>query len=221
VLEVRLGLLYLPLRPMYGVGGVACALLLDRLLDQPILVFLFGMLICTAVEHLASLFMEKAFGSFSWDYSDKPLNLRGRICLQYSLCWGLLALLAVYVVEPLRNRFLEQTGHRSGEMILTGLMIATLVSAVVTLAAWARTRKRVAALKAAAQEEAPTVSNTTGNQLIDRLAPDLVMINSFPRMSLMTELVELTGAQRPGLTVRRHPRHTLQSTEADQTGSTA
>ncbi len=39
VLESRLGLLYLPLRPMYGVGGVACMLLLHRFMSEPILVF--------------------------------------------------------------------------------------------------------------------------------------------------------------------------------------
>ena len=34
-LESRLGMLYLPLRPMYGVGGVASTLLLDRFQHQP------------------------------------------------------------------------------------------------------------------------------------------------------------------------------------------
>ena len=33
VLESRTGLLYLPLRPMYGVGGVACELLLHRFIQ--------------------------------------------------------------------------------------------------------------------------------------------------------------------------------------------
>jgi uncharacterized membrane protein len=218
VLEARVGLLYLPLRPMYGVGGVACSLVLERLLDQPIWVFLYGMLICTVVEYLASVGMEKAFGSLSWDYSEKPLNLHGRICLPYSLCWGLLALLAVYVVEPLLNRFLGQAGHRSGEMILTGLMIVTLVSAVVTLTAWARVRKRVTALKASAEGGEPFRSDHPGSRRIDRLAPDPVMINTFPQMSLMAELMELTGVQRPQLTLPRHPRRTLR---AGQPRSTA
>ncbi|HSU34323.1 MAG TPA: putative ABC transporter permease [Propionibacteriaceae bacterium] len=211
VLEARLGLLYLPLRPMYGVGGVACALVLDRFLDQPISVFLVGMLICTVVEYLASLFMEKAFGTVSWDYRDKPLNLKGRVCLQYSLGWGLLAVLVVYRINPVINGFVNRPGHRPGEIIVTALMTVTLLSAVVTLAAWARTRRRVAALKAVGHGQAPTGSDTTGNRLMNRLVPDPVMINSFPRMSLMTELVELTGGQRPQLTLPRHPRRTPRS----------
>jgi uncharacterized membrane protein len=71
-------LLYLPLRPVYGVGGVACTVLLHEVIRQPILVFLWGMLICSVVEYLASLITEKAFGGVAWDYSDKLLNLHGR-----------------------------------------------------------------------------------------------------------------------------------------------
>ena len=36
-----------------------------------------------------------------------------------------------------------------------------------------------------------------GIGLIDWLAPDPVIFNSFPRMSLMIELMELTGAEWP------------------------
>jgi uncharacterized membrane protein len=209
VLEARLGLLYLPLRPMYGAGGVACALLLDRFLDQPIWVFLFGMLICTVVEYVAGLAMEKAFGTVSWDYCDKPLNLHGRICLQYSVCWGLLALLVVYAVDPVVTDFVGLPGHQSTELALTALVTVTLLSTVVTMAAWARVRKRVTALRQSMAGQAPTGSDTTRDRLLDRLAPDRVLINNFPRMRLMIELMELTRAQRPQLTLPRHPGRTL------------
>jgi uncharacterized membrane protein len=61
--------------------------------------FLFGMMIGSVVEFVASFAMEKGLGTISWDYSDKLLNLHGRICLQYSFCWGLLALLVLYVLD--------------------------------------------------------------------------------------------------------------------------
>src|SRR4051794_32360369 len=92
VLESRSGLLYVPLRPVYGLGGVAYVLFL-HLSREPVLVFLFGMLAGSVIEYGAGLLVEKAFGTAAWDYSDKRWNLHGRICLQYSLCWGLLALL--------------------------------------------------------------------------------------------------------------------------------
>ena len=36
--------------------------------------------------------MIRLFGSFWWDYSHKPFNYRGIICLESSLAWGLLGL---------------------------------------------------------------------------------------------------------------------------------
>jgi len=196
VLESRLGLLYLPLRPIYGVGGVACTLLLHRFIQEPILIFLWGMLICSVVEYVASFVMEKGFSSANWDYSDKLLNLHGRICLQYSCCWGLLALLVLYVLDRFLYGFVDLSEGQVGEIALTVLLVLALLSVVVTLAALARIRARVAILKARARGEAVTASDTGWDRLIDRLAPDPVMINSFPRTSLIMEFMELTGEGR-------------------------
>jgi uncharacterized membrane protein len=201
VLESRLGLLYLPLRPIYGVGGVACTVLLHRFMQEPILVFLWGMLICSVVEYVASFVMEKAFSTVTWDYSDKALNLHGRICLQYSCCWGLLALLVLYVLDRFLYGLVGPTGGKVGEVILTVLMILALLSLAVTLAALARIRRRVAVLKARARGEAVTASDTVWDRLIARLAPDSVMINSFPRASLMLEFMELAGERRAWIRV--------------------
>jgi uncharacterized membrane protein len=201
VLESRLGLLYLPLRPIYGVGGVACTVLLHRFMQEPILVFLWGMLICSVVEYVASFVMEKAFSTVTWDYSDKALNLHGRICLQYSCCWGLLALLVLYVLDRFLYGLVGPTGGKVGEVILTVLMILALLSLAVTLAALARIRRRVAVLKARARGDSVTASDTVWDRLIARLAPDSVMINSFPRTSLMLEFMELAGERRAWIRV--------------------
>jgi uncharacterized membrane protein len=196
MLESRLGVLYLPLRPIYGVGGAACTLLLHRFIQEPILIFVWGMLICSFVEYVAGLVMEKAFGTVTWDYSDKALNLHGRICLQYSCYWGLLALLVLYVLDRFLYGFVDLSGGKVGEIVLTVLMVLALLSVIVTLAALSRIRKRVAILEAQARGEAATASGTSWDRLIDDLAPDSVMINSFPRTSLMLEFMELTGEQR-------------------------
>jgi uncharacterized membrane protein len=103
--------------------------------------FLFGMMIGSVVEFAASFAMEKALGTISWDYSDKLLNLHGRICLQYSFCWGLLALLVLYVLDRFLYGFVSLFGRQVGEMVLTVLMVLVLLSVVVTLAGLARIRK--------------------------------------------------------------------------------
>jgi len=195
VLELRLGLLYLPLRPIYGIGGAGCALL-TRFIQRPVLVFVLGALICSVVEYAASLATEKAFGTVSWDYSDKALNVQGRVCLQYSLGWGVLALLVVYALDPLVYGFVNLSGRRPGELLLTVLMVLVSLSALITVAALVRLRTRVAALRAQAAGQVTTTADTTWHRLIGRLVPDAVMMTSFPRMNLLTQLGELTGVQR-------------------------
>ncbi len=204
VLESTLGLLYLPFRPMYGIGGVACILLLHGFLKLPILILFLGMLICSVIEYIASLMMEKLFHTVTWDYSDKVLNLHGRICLQYSCGWGLLALLVVCVLDRFLLDFVDAFEGEGGQIVLTALMVLVLLSAVITSAALTRIRKRVASLKALKTDEAGTAINTRWNRLIDRLAPDLLMINTFPRTSLMIEFMELTGTQRAWIRVPKY-----------------
>ena len=212
-LESRLGLLYLPLRPMYGVGGVACMLLLHGFLRRPLLIFLLGMLICTMVEYIAGVVMEKAFGTVFWDYSDKPLNLQGRVCLQYSVCWGLLALLPVYAADRLLPGLVNAFGRQEvREAVLTGVMVLVLLSWVLTLAAFVRVRERLTVLRTQAGGETVPGVATAWDRLFDRLVPDSVMINTFPQTNLVMDLIDLTGERRtsvrvPGyrpLSARRH-----------------
>jgi uncharacterized membrane protein len=195
-LESRVGLLYLPLRPLYGAGGVAYTLLLHEVVAHPVLVFVLGALVATVVEYVASLLTETAFHAISWDYSDKPLNLQGRVCLQYSLAWGLLALVAIYLVDLPLRRLLDAPPSRGGELLLTAAMVVVLLSAVLTCLALARTRSRVAALRAGADGGETREEHRRWQRLVDRLAPDPVLINTFPPMSLITELMELTGQER-------------------------
>jgi uncharacterized membrane protein len=205
-LEARTGLLYLPLRPLYGVGGVAFTLLLHGVVRHPVLVFVLGALVATAVEYVASWLTETLFDAISWDYSDKRVNCQGRVCLQYSLCWGLLALVAMYLVDrPVRRLLLVPSP--AGEVVLTVLLALVLLSAVLTAAALAHARHRVLALRDGRDADAAAVADQDGwRRLVARLAPDAVVINSFPRMTLVAELMERTGQQRAWIRLpARHP----------------
>ena len=55
----------------------------------------------TVLEYVGSWVLERFFGLRLWDYRDQAFNLRGRICLRFSLYWVALALVAKLVLEPL------------------------------------------------------------------------------------------------------------------------
>ena len=197
------GLLYLPLSPIYGIGGVALTLFLFPYIQQPILMFLVGMAVGTVLEYVASWVMEKLFGTMFWDYSDKPLNIHGRVCLEYSIYWGLLSLLVLYILEPIRARLREPVLARSGEVVVTVLSVLTVCLSGADAGVLRPDPSPGERAAAHGARRAGVADAESGwDRLIERLAPDPVMINTFPRMSLMTDYMDLTGQQRVWIRVR-------------------
>jgi uncharacterized membrane protein len=91
-------LLVLPLCPVYGLGALGI-LLLPRF-STPFLLFLAGGAVATGVEYLLALFYEKCLGVKFWDYAGLPGAIHGRVCLPFSIVWGLLALPLVDWLHP-------------------------------------------------------------------------------------------------------------------------
>lgn len=94
------GITSAPLLPIYGMGAIAVLAVLDLHVDNPFAVFLLSALLASAVEFAGHYFMEKVFHVRLWDYRGNKFNLQGRICLENSLGFGILAMLLVYVVHP-------------------------------------------------------------------------------------------------------------------------
>lgn len=93
-------LLVLPLCPVYGMGACAILLLPDFVSTYPPLLFACGALTATAAEYVMALFYERVLGIPFWDYRGLPGNIQGRVCIPFSLSWGVLALPLVYWIHP-------------------------------------------------------------------------------------------------------------------------
>lgn len=98
----------LPVCPVYGVGALSILILPAAVTAYPFLLFFAGAAVCTAAEWGLSWFYEKAAGAAFWDYHTLPWNLNGRVCLLFSLFWGLLALPLVYGVQPWLLRWVSR-----------------------------------------------------------------------------------------------------------------
>ena len=60
-----------------------------------------GAAVTTAVEYVVHWAYEFLLGVRFWDYSQMAGNLQGRVCLPFTLAWGVLTALAVWYVHPL------------------------------------------------------------------------------------------------------------------------
>ncbi|MCQ2552683.1 MAG: putative ABC transporter permease [Clostridia bacterium] len=99
-----------PVCPVYGFGMVLIIFIIraagfEDVRDCPnALLFFGGMILASSVELLAGWGLMKLFRMRWWDYSDKPFNIGGYICLKFSIYWGLGSLLVINLVHiPLTN----------------------------------------------------------------------------------------------------------------------
>lgn len=106
-LESRQGFLYGPVCPIYGVGAVVMILALQKFKKNGYTLFLGGILVGSIVEYLISLFGEIVLNVRWWDYSDRFLNINGRICLLYSLYWGIIGIYLMKSLNPQIDRMLH------------------------------------------------------------------------------------------------------------------
>lgn len=176
-LEPRTGLLYVPFNPLYGGAAVVGSLVLAPLAESPIRVFLAGLVAFTAIEYVASVVMERAFGVVFWDYSDKALNLGGRVCLQFAVYWGFLALGLVYLVDPLLRAAVEVIPRPAGDVLAVGILAVMAAATIITLLGFTRLRSLIAGWSASQ----PT---SRWDRIVDRLAPPDAIETTFPRMNL-------------------------------------
>ncbi|MBQ6991851.1 MAG: putative ABC transporter permease [Clostridia bacterium] len=107
-LESRQGFLYGPVCPIYGLGAVVMILSLQPLKKNNYTLFFGGCIIGAIIEYLISYLAELILNVNWWDYSDRFLNINGRICLTYSLFWGLLALYLMKHLNPLIDKIFNK-----------------------------------------------------------------------------------------------------------------
>ena len=103
--QVRKCFLLLPLCPVYGLA--LCALLAsgaERVENLAVLMML-GAAVTTAVEYMVHWGYKTLLGVQFWDYTRSRLNVNGRICLPFSLAWGVLSAAAVHFVQPTLRTF--------------------------------------------------------------------------------------------------------------------
>ena len=88
--QTRKCFLLLPLCPVYGLGALTVLNLPSSLTDNFWSLALWGGLTATAVEYAVHWLYDRLLGVRFWDYSRVRWNIRGRVCLPFSLAWGLL-----------------------------------------------------------------------------------------------------------------------------------
>ena len=125
-----------PFNFVYGIGAVIFTILLYRFKDLAnIKLFFLSFIIGSIMEYMMSLGIELIIGFPAWDYSQKFMNLNGRIALMYSILWGLLGLLWIKYVYNWMQKLIDKINKKIGKIIMILLSIFLIFDIVLTLSA--------------------------------------------------------------------------------------
>lgn len=92
-----------------------------------LLYFLAAALIPTAAEFLTDLFFDKLFGIRLWDYTDRPFNILGYVCLPMSALWGLLITAAMALLWTPLEKLLARIPQRAAKAVAFTLAALLLI----------------------------------------------------------------------------------------------
>ena len=162
---------------VYGIGAAAMYLVSRLLADKSFFVQFLGYGAAgAAVEYISSYLQELAFGSRSWDYSDAPFNLNGRISLQMAAIWGLLGVAFAKFAFPLIEKARRQTKGRTARLLCVILSVYMAVNLCLTAASVFRWAERM---------DGKDPSNRT-ERFLDRYFGDERMVEIFNNMEFGT-----------------------------------
>lgn len=131
--ESRVGLIYGPFNLVYGIGALALTGALYRFRNRGrVFSFVGGFIVGTVIEYACSWFQETFFGSTSWDYSNMPFNLNGRVCLLYSLFWGILGILWIKDLYPRMAQGILKIPNRMGRGMTWVLLVFMVFNSAMT-----------------------------------------------------------------------------------------
>lgn len=129
VIESRQSFLYGPFCSIYGVGAVVMICTLQFFGKDVHTLFLGGFLSGSVTEYVVSFIGEKLLNTKWWDYSDRFLNINGRICLVYSIFWGLLGLYLIKIANPRIDKLLDKIKQKLGAV--KSRIIATVFTVIL------------------------------------------------------------------------------------------
>lgn len=106
------GFFYGPICPIYGCGGIMLITFIKKLKNRPLLLAITSIAIFSTFEYLIGFALEALYNIKLWDYTNDFMNLNGRISLFYSISWGFIAIIFIYIILPLLNSLTKKISKK-------------------------------------------------------------------------------------------------------------
>ena len=131
-----------PFDIVYGFAALMLTIILNRFKKcNNFIIFIVSFVAGTVLEYAASFGMEKLLGMVAWNYSSKFMHINGRVCLAYSLFWGILGIIWVRLAMPRVLKIIDKIDIKAGTKFMKIMLCFLAVDGILTLAAVDRAKK--------------------------------------------------------------------------------
>lgn len=144
---------HLPFCIIYGFGALFGFITLSPLAKTWIPLFLVGAVAATMLEYCAARLQIHLFGNFWWDYSQKPFNYKGILCLESTLGWGVVALVIIKLLHPLLVGLVHRVPAAPAAFLGVLLLLAYTMDFAHSARRAMRSRQRKAAVEDTFQKD--------------------------------------------------------------------
>ena len=192
VLESRKSFMYGPFCGIYGLGAVVMIIGLQRFKKNNYTLFFGGFLIGSIVEYVISWIGEMIFQIKWWDYSNVPFNLNGRICVWFSLFWGILAIYLMSHLHPKVDKLLDKFSTKALKIIVAIFIVFLIFDCLITGFALKMFFTRLVNnydlelenVDIFLEEYTKLYENPTVKEIVDTFFSDEIMLKTFPNIKV-------------------------------------
>ena len=126
---INRGFLTGPWLPIYGFGAVLITVSVRGIAGFESSIgttFVISFFVCGIVEYMASFLLEKRYHARWWDYSQKPMNLRGRVWIGNLILFGLGGIAIIELANPVLYDLLSKMSFMARSIIASVLSVCII-----------------------------------------------------------------------------------------------
>lgn len=187
---INRGFLIGPYCPIYGIGAVIVTLggrilaPVERSLGMS---FLIAFVLCGLLEYVTSYILEKHFHARWWDYSQKPMNLHGRVWIGNLILFGLGGVLILEVFNPRLLAAAAQMEPLLFSVLLMALSLLFIADAVMSHFIMSLLKRGIEESRADKSEE---IAAEVRYLLENRSVFHKRILDAYPEITFRTEKVK-------------------------------
>lgn len=126
------GILNTPFCILYGVGTVILSYIVANITNNFLLLFFLSMVILTIIEYITFILLNKLYNLKLWDYSDMEFKIDEKVCLEFSVIWGILGAMYIKYLLPIFNSLYNKYNGEALRFILYIVFVIIILDLIVS-----------------------------------------------------------------------------------------